>query len=114
MSKHPSGVVIGLALAIMSFPTLAEDRVVELENAYNVRDLGGYSAGGGRKVRWHALYRSGDLHWLSEKDVEALRQRGIKTVVDFRMDEEREREPHRLPETVKQVITLPIVPGERT
>lgn len=111
MKKRPSRVIVGLALAILSFPALAEDRTINLENAYNVRDLGGYAAGGGRKVRWHALYRSGDLHWLSDNDVETLRQRGIKTVVDFRTEREREREPHRLPETVEQVITLPINPG---
>lgn len=111
MSKRPSRVIVGLALAILSFPALAEDRTINLENAYNVRDLGGYDAGDGRKVRWHALYRSGDLHSLSENDVETLRQRGIKTVVDFRTDRERELEPHRLPETVEQVITLPITPG---
>ncbi len=103
--------VIGLALAFLSFPAVAEDRVVDLENAYNVRDLGGYAAAGGKKVRWNVFYRSGDLNSLSDKDVAELRRRDIKTVVDFRSEEERERQPHRLPETVQQVLLLPISPG---
>ena len=107
--------LVGLVfmLSPLFFPKAAraEGRLVDLEGAYNVRDLGGYAAGLGKTVKPGLVYRSGDLHSLSGRDVRELARRGIKTVVDFRTDGERETEPHKLPETVVSVIALPITPG---
>jgi len=92
-------------------PAHAASRLLVMENAYNARDLGGYAASNGKTVRWGALYRAGDLHSLSDNDVDILRDIGIKTVVDFRTDGERQAEPHRLPPTVVNIVALPITPG---
>ncbi|MDR3166704.1 MAG: tyrosine-protein phosphatase, partial [Treponema sp.] len=35
-----------------------QDRLLPLQGLYNVRDLGGYPAAGGKQVRWGLLYRA--------------------------------------------------------
>jgi protein-tyrosine phosphatase len=60
------------------------NRLLPLEGLFNVRELGGYPAGEGRRVKWGLLYRSGDLRDMTVGDRAALEGRGIRTVVDFR------------------------------
>jgi protein tyrosine/serine phosphatase len=67
-------------------------RRVELEGAFNLRDLGGYRTASGSRVRWRWLFRSDSLHRLTETDVAALAELGVHTVIDLRTgDEVRER-----------------------
>jgi protein-tyrosine phosphatase len=68
-------------------------RVIELAGGRNFRDLGGYSAGGNRRVRRGLLYRSGTLSNLTLEDHARLRDMGIRMLCDFRTRHEREREP---------------------
>ncbi len=86
-------------------------RIVPLEGIYNLRDMGGFPAMHGRHVKWRQVYRSDELACLSGADLQQLYMRNIKTVVDFRTGEERQRAPNRLPECVKQVLELEIIPG---
>lgn len=71
----------------------AHQRVLPLEGGQNFRDLGGYRTRDGRTVRWGLLYRSGSMHWLTEKDFAYLDRLGIRTVCDFRDTNERTAEP---------------------
>ena len=64
------------------------DRHVPLAGQPNFRDLGGYATSDGRRVKWGAVYRSGELSQLSGDDVEKLAELGIKTVVDLRSHQE--------------------------
>ena len=64
------------------------NRHVPLTGQPNFRDLGGYAAGDGRRIKWGAVYRSGELSQLTDDDVGKLGQLGIRTVVDFRSPEE--------------------------
>ncbi|MFZ1862762.1 MAG: tyrosine-protein phosphatase [Polyangiales bacterium] len=64
------------------------NRHVALEGQPNFRDLGGYQAADGRRVRWGAIYRSGELSQLTKEDVGKLAALGIKTVVDLRSPQE--------------------------
>jgi protein tyrosine/serine phosphatase len=58
---------------------------IELENAVNVRDLGGLPAAGGKRTRHGQLVRSDNLQDLSPKDVTRLvNELGVTTVVDLR------------------------------
>src|SRR6266498_2554446 len=70
---------------------------IELEGAYNVRDLGGLPADGGR-TRSGVLVRSDALDALTAADVDVLvREVGIVHVVDLRAPTERaERAESRL------------------
>lgn len=58
---------------------------IELENAVNVRDLGGLPAGDGNRIRTGQLVRSDNLQDLSPSDVTRLVDEvGVTTVVDLR------------------------------
>jgi protein-tyrosine phosphatase len=63
-------------------------RHVPLAGQPNFRDLGGYAASDGRRVKWRVVYRSGELGQLTEDDLGRLTELGIKTVVDLRSPQE--------------------------
>jgi protein tyrosine/serine phosphatase len=65
---------------------------IALEGSANFRDLGGWAAAGGRRVRRGRLYRSDALHRLTAADVALLRGLGVATVVDLRSSHEVEAE----------------------
>jgi protein tyrosine/serine phosphatase len=68
---------------------------VGLEGCSNFRDLGGWAALGGRRVRHGLVYRSDGLHELSPADVRQLRESvGIRRVIDLRTPAEVEHEVH--------------------
>lgn len=49
---------------------LREDyRKLPFTGAHNFRDLGGYKTEDGRTLKWGKLYRSDDLHFLTDEDV---------------------------------------------
>jgi len=63
-------------------------RQIPLAGQPNFRDLGGYTASDGRRVKWGLVYRSGELSQLGQDDVRKLAELRIKTVVDLRSPEE--------------------------
>lgn len=77
----------------MSHP---RQRRLEFEGAVNFRDVGGYAAGSGRRTRWHTLYRADSLADLTPADEARLRGLGLRTLIDFRLPEERRLKPNRL------------------
>lgn len=88
------------------------NRHVPLAGQPNFRDLGGYAAGDGRRIRWGAVYRSGELSQLSDDDVGTLGELGIRTVVDLRSPEEvSARGEGRLPSGA-QLLPLPITSSD--
>jgi protein-tyrosine phosphatase len=65
------------------------ERQIALEGCRNFRDLGGYPAAGGRRVRWRRLFRSDALQRLAAADVRRLRDElGLGLVVDLRSSAE--------------------------
>jgi protein-tyrosine phosphatase len=64
-------------------------RHLNLAGASNFRDLGGYRASDGRKVRWRQIFRSNHLGHITEADIEILRGLDIRSAFDFRGTEER-------------------------
>jgi protein tyrosine/serine phosphatase len=82
---------------IHSLQTMAYDRAMSdspvrhlnLAGASNFRDLGGYPVRAGRSVRWRRIFRSNHLGDLTEDDIEALRDLGLKSAFDLRGTEER-------------------------
>ena len=87
---------------------LREDyRKLPFTGAHNFRDLGGYKTEDGRTVKWGKIYRSDNLHFLTDEDLKYMKRLNINSVVDFRSVEERESEPDRLNPDMTQLL-LPI------
>lgn len=70
------------------------ERLLPLEGGINFRDMGGYAAHGGRRVKWRRLYRSGTLARLTPVDFERLDERDIRAVIDLRTTTEQQSEPN--------------------
>jgi protein-tyrosine phosphatase len=88
-----------------------EQRHISLEGQSNFRDIGGYQTTDGRRVKWGEVYRSGELHKLSDADVAKLDALGIRTVANFLTEAEIESRGHdRLPDGVREV-SLPMAAG---
>jgi protein-tyrosine phosphatase len=83
-------------------------RHLNLAGASNFRDLGGYPARDGRKVRWRQIFRSNHLGHVTEADIRILRGLGLKSAFDFRGMEERAAAICALEEIA--VHSLPIEP----
>ena len=60
-----------------------------LECSLNARDLGGIPAAEGSRVKSGRLIRSGELSRLSPSDESYLRGIGLRSIVDFRTEQER-------------------------
>ena len=90
---------------------LAERRL-SLEGTHNFRDLGGYEADDGRRLKWGKLYRSSKLSGLTDVDAYYVNRLGLTLVCDFRQVLEQELEPSRLGEASRHMLaSLPIAPG---
>ena len=67
---------------------------IKLEKLTNTRDLGGFPAADGKRIRPRRLIRSGELKKATDRDLETLTGRfGVHTVVDLRTQAEREQSP---------------------
>lgn len=62
----------------------APSRLVVLDGAVNVRDIGGYRSAYGLEVLRGQLFRGDSLSQLTGVDVERLDRLGLRTVIDFR------------------------------
>ncbi len=92
-------------------PSTETSRNVGLQGAPNCRDLGGYPAADGRRVKWKHLYRSDSLADLTDADLPVVRSLGLRTLVDLRHAFERERKPNRaVPGTSPTLHTFPFLP----
>lgn len=59
-------------------------RTVKIDGVYNMRDLGGLGAEGGKQIKKGVLYRSADLGDVSDGGLDDLDRLSLRTVVDFR------------------------------
>lgn len=107
--KNTFGFIFLILLSLPAFA--ATERHVELDGQSNFRDVGGYLTTDGRRVKWGQIYRSGELHELSDADVKKLDALDIKAVANFLTEREIESRGHdRLPEGVRE-IPLPMEAG---
>jgi hypothetical protein len=69
-----------------------ERRFVQLRNAWNLRDLGGYRSTWRGTTRWGQVYRSDTLARLDASEIGVLRARKIGVVIDLRRQSELEQD----------------------
>ena len=60
----------------------------------NARDLGGYPTADGRRTRWKSLVRSDSPSRLTPEGIQAVRDYGIRTVIDLRFPHELASHPN--------------------
>jgi len=88
------------------------ERKLSLQGTPNFRDLGGYEAGDGRRLKWGKLYRSSKLSSLTDLDVRYVRRLGLTLICDFRQVLEQELEPTLISgEGSPLLASLPVTPG---
>ena len=87
-------------------------RLLPLQGAQNVRDIGGYRSVFGPEVPWGRLFRGDALSRLNQADVGTLGDLGLRTVIDFRTSGEiLLGGADRLPPGVT-TVSLPVTGGE--
>ncbi len=105
--RHYFEVVVGESRMLIA------ERRMKLDGAVNFRDIGGYAARDGRRVKWGRVFRADGLAGLSDKDLALMGQIGIRRVVDFRTESEALSAPDRLPEDGSMAyIHLPVTHGK--
>jgi protein-tyrosine phosphatase len=85
--------------------------VVSLEGGSNFRDLGGYAAADGRKVKHGAVFRSAHLGTLTDADRAALARLAVRTIVDLRGVNEAAETPHLVEGVGCRIVGAHIEPG---
>jgi protein-tyrosine phosphatase len=85
------------------------DRHLDWPGCFNVRDLGGLPAAGGRETLRGAVVRADSLERLSEEGWGALVDHGVRTVIDLRNDTERGEDRAPRPDLL-ETIRLPLNP----
>lgn len=94
-----------LGIAEVDLPRVLPEatRRVPLDGAYNFRETGGYPTLDGRWVRSGLVFRTDHLNELSDADLDTLKTIGIRSVYDFRLTDEVDRQPSRLPSSLTPV-----------
>ena len=72
----------------------AYERHLRVLGTRNLRDIGGYPAGDGRRTRWRTVYRSDCLDRLTPEAQETLLDHGVRQIVDLRRADELEAYPN--------------------
>ena len=89
---------------------IVSERRINFELEENFRDMGGYKTDDGRSLKWGLLYRSGALDEFSDKDRALFDRLNIKTIIDFRTEENFIEKPDLISNDVVK-ISAPIFPG---
>jgi protein-tyrosine phosphatase len=72
----------------LTMPTGGMERLLKLDGAYNVRDIGGYKTLTGETVQPGRIFRGDGLHQLSLRDQEMILGLGVRTIIDLRFGNE--------------------------
>ena len=89
---------------------IVSDKRIPLEGSNNFRDIGGIPTQDGRYLRWGQIYRSDRLSALTKEDLAYLESLGLRTVYDFRSEEEVAKDPDLIPEGQEiEYINEPII-----
>lgn len=92
---------------------MANQRLLDIQDGRNFRDLGGYETLNGHHVKWHRLIRSGSLAHLNDHDLNTLDHIPVSIDMDLRAPEEVAKAPDKLPESAKY-YHLPVFKSDET
>ncbi|MBQ3427415.1 MAG: tyrosine-protein phosphatase [Clostridia bacterium] len=112
--NHPASDVDGITAVVdgSDIEAVADSRSLHLASVNNARELGGYAAEDGKRVKKGVLLRTAALGNASEEDIKKLRDDyHLGTVIDLRMTREVEASPDLEIEGVKN-LNLRIIDEE--
>jgi len=98
-------------LVINDDKAILAERHLPMTGGYNFRDLGGLKNKDGKYVKWGKIFRSDDLHNLTDGDLSYLSGIPLISIVDFRSEKEMEAAPDKNPASVKKNYPFSISPG---
>lgn len=75
-------------------PFLFAERTLPITGLNNFRDFGGYVGANGRRIKWGLFYRSNHLNGLKPDAKAYIERLGIKTIIDYRSDNEIKSNPN--------------------
>jgi protein-tyrosine phosphatase len=79
---------MSVASASNDAPNETPNRHLRIPGTRNLRDVGGYPAGEGRRTRWRTLYRTDSLDRLPPESQSTLLDLGLRQVIDLRWPNE--------------------------
>lgn len=91
---------------------LAAERRLPVAGTLNFRDLGGYPAGDGQRVRWGHVFRSDNFAAVPAVAWRQLHAMGLREIFDLRHPAERERSPSVIPDDLDIAISHLAIGGE--
>ncbi|MDH6677863.1 protein-tyrosine phosphatase [Rhodococcus sp. LBL1] len=92
-------------------PPHTTTRRLVLPGTYNLRDIGGYTAGE-RTTRWRKLLRSDALHTIEQDGRDTLTEIGLGLVIDLREDDEISKAPNALDGVGHREVHVPVYNGK--
>jgi protein-tyrosine phosphatase len=98
--------LLTVAIFFSPLPVAAQD--FALEGVANFRDVGGYPAAGGHKIKSGVIFRSGELSGLTPADQQILARLNLRYEVDLRTDAERSANPSNFGKKSPQVIAVSV------
>lgn len=90
---------------------IVADKHLPMTGGYNFRDMGGYKTTDNKYVKWGKVFRSDDLHNLTDTDLNYLASIPLISIVDFRSGEEIANGADKNPSSVKENYAYSISPG---
>lgn len=90
---------------------LNESRILPIKGGYNFRDLGGIKTKDDRIIKPNHLIRTDELSQLDKSDLQILSDLNIKSVIDFRTEQERAVSVDKVPSTCQNEFHLDIMAG---
>ncbi|MFR0771615.1 protein-tyrosine-phosphatase [Limosilactobacillus pontis] len=89
------------------------NRLLNIKDGHNFRDLGGYQTTDGRTVKWRQLLRTGSLANLGNTDLTTLARIPVTQDIDLRGQAEVQQVPDQVPQTATY-YHLPVFAEDET
>lgn len=83
--------------------TLGQQPTIPLQGTFAFRDIGGYNAANGKKIKSGKLYRSALLAGLTQEDLWILEAFKVSAVIDFRGPLEAKAYPDKVPARARYI-----------
>jgi protein-tyrosine phosphatase len=103
--------VLLCACLLNAYPLAVVAQDVKLIGVANFRDIGGYAADGGHKIKSGVIFRSGELSGLTATDQQALAVLNIRYEIDLCKEAERPAAPSHWGKDAPQVIWISVDPA---